>query len=133
VAILLSVLMIGTAVVAIYYWADFYLRGQVHVIKEDWYIKFQKSFPLADLWMSACALTGAIGLLTEQVYGLVFTLLTAGSLIFLGLMDITFNIQNNLYRLINSSSQMKFELFLNIFALGLGVGLIIYSFSKIST
>jgi len=48
--------------------------------------------------MSVCALVGAVGLLTGQAYGLVFALLAAGSLLLLALMDITFNIQNNLYR-----------------------------------
>ncbi len=122
--IALSVLLIGTAVVCIYYWVDFYITGGVHVIKDDWYIKFQDSFPVADLWMSACAIVGAIGLLTGQNYGVLFTLLAASSMIFLGLMDVTFNIQNRLYRLVASSSQMKFEVFLNVYAMGFGIALI---------
>jgi len=122
----LSALLIITAVATICYWADFYIRGGVHVIKEDWYLKFERAFPPADLWMSACALIGAVGLLTEQPYGLVFALLAAGSLLFLALMDITFNIQNNLYPLIRTSSQMKFELLINLWTLGLGAAVIIY-------
>ncbi|HEY40776.1 MAG TPA: hypothetical protein G4O18_02830 [Dehalococcoidia bacterium] len=123
--IALSVLLIGTAIVCIYYWVDFYITGGVHVIKDDWYMRFQNAFPAADLWMSVCAIVGAIGLLTGQTYGLLFTLLAASSLIFLGLMDVTFNIQNKLYRLVATSGQMKFEVFLNIYALGFGIALII--------
>ena len=119
-----SVLLIGTAIVCIYYWVDFYITGGVHVIRDDWYIKFQNSFPAADLWMSACAIVGAIGLLTEETYGLLFALIAGSSLIFLGLMDVTFNVQNNLYRLVGTSSQMKFEVFLNLWALGFGIALI---------
>jgi hypothetical protein len=52
-----SVLLICMAIVCIYYWVDFYFSGSVHVIKDEWYIKFQKSFPIADLWMSVCAVT----------------------------------------------------------------------------
>lgn len=122
----LSALLIITALATICYWADFYIRGGVHVIKEDWYLKFERAFPPADLWMSACALIGAAGLLTGQPYGLVFALLAAGSLLFLALMDITFNIQNNLYPLIATSSQMKFELLINLWTLGLGAALIVY-------
>ena len=95
--IVLAVLLIITALFTIYYWADFYLRGGAQVIKEDWYMKFEKSFPIADLWMAACSLLGAVGLLTEQPYGSFFSLLATGSLIFLALMDITFNLENNLY------------------------------------
>ena len=128
----LSVLLIITAVATICYWADFYIRGGVHVTKEDWYLKFERAFPPADLWMSACALIGAAGLLTGQAYGLVFALLAAGSLLFLALMDITFNIQNNLYPLIPTSSQMKFELLINLWTLGLGAALIFYLSPRIA-
>ena len=128
----LSVLLIVTAIAVIYYWIDFYIIGGVQVIREDWYIRFEKAFLPADLWMSACALIGAIGLLTEQTYGLLFALLAASSLIFLALMDITFNIQNGLYRLIATSSQMKLELLGNVWFLGFGIALIIYLSPRIA-
>jgi hypothetical protein len=128
----LSVLLIGTAAGVIYYWVDFYVGGGVHVTEEDWYIKFERAFTPADVWMSGCALVGGIGLLTEQTFGLLFSLLAASSLIFLALMDITFNIQNNLYRLVATSSQMKFEVFINIWTLGLGIALIVCLWSRIA-
>jgi preprotein translocase subunit SecE len=34
--ITLSVLLIVTAIVVIYYFVDFYIRGGVQVIKDDW-------------------------------------------------------------------------------------------------
>lgn len=130
--IIFSVLLICVAIVCIYYWADYYFSGGVQLIKDDWYIKFQNSFPLADLWMIACAITGAIGLLTEETYGLVFALLSGSSLIFLGLMDVTFNLQNNLYRFVRTSGQMKLEVFLNLWALGFGTALIVCLFPKLT-
>ncbi len=130
--ITLSVLLIGTAIGLIYYWIDFYIRGGVQVVNDEWYVRFQKAFPAADLWTAACALVGAIGLLTEQAYGLLFALLAASSLIFLGLMDVMFNIQNNLYRLVSTSGQMRFELFINIWTLGLGITLIVYLWSRLA-
>jgi hypothetical protein len=120
-----SVLLIGTAIGLIYYWIDFYIKGGVQAVNEDWYARFQKAFTVADLWTAACALVGAIGLLAGQTYGVLFTFITASSLIFLGLMDVTFNIQNNLYRLIGKSGQMKFELFINLWTLGLGISLLV--------
>jgi hypothetical protein len=126
--VVFAVLLIITALFTIYYWADFYIRGGVHVIKDEWYIKFEKAFPPADMWMAACALIGAIGLLTvgPKSYGLMFSLLAAGSLIFLALMDIAFNVENNLYRLVATSSQMTLELVINLWCLFLGVALIAY-------
>jgi hypothetical protein len=125
--IILAVLLIITAIVTIYYWADFFTTGGVHIIEEEWYIKFEKSFPVADLWgLSACSLIGAAGLLTGQPYGLFFSLLAASSMIFLALMDITFNIENNLYSLIATSNQMMFELVINLWTLVLGITLLLY-------
>jgi len=127
-----SVLLIGTAIGLIYYWIDFYIKGGVQAVNEDWYIRFQKAFTAADLWTAVCAVVGAIGLLAGQTYGVLFTFITASSLIFLGLMDVTFNIQNNLYRLIGKSGQMKFELFINLWTLGLGITLIVVFWPRLT-
>ena len=127
ITIILAVLLIITALGTIYYWADFYLRGGVQVLKEEWYIKFEKAFLVADLWgISTCSLIGAVGLLTEQPYGPFFSLLASGSMIFLALMDITFNIENKLYPLIATSNQMVFELGINLWFLVLGISSIVY-------
>lgn len=123
--ITLSVLLIVTALLIAYYWIDFYIIGGVQVTKEDWYIKFQKAFPIADAWLSVCAIIGAIGLLQAQGYGYLFAMLAASSLVFLSLMDINFNIQNGLYRLVTKSSQMKAELVGNVWFLGFGIALIV--------
>jgi len=131
--ITMSTLLILTAIGVVYYWSEFYLRGSVHTVKEDWYIKFERAFPPADIWMAACALAGAIGLLLGQTYGVVFSLLAASSLVFLALMDITFNIQNRLYHLVATLNQMRFELFINLWTLGLGIALITYLSSRINT
>jgi len=125
--LILAVLLILTALVTVYYWADFYLRGGVQVVEEEWYIKFEKAFVVADLWgITACSLLGAVGLITEQTYGPFFSLLAAGSMIFLALMDITFNIQNGLYPLIALSNEMVFELIINVWTLVLGITLIVH-------
>ena len=123
--VVISVLLIGTAIGLIYYWIDFYLKESVQVVNKDWYMKFQKAFTIADLWTAAAAITGAVGLLIDQGFGLLFSLVTAASLIFLGLMDVTFNVQNNLYKLIRTSDQMKFEVFVNVWTLGFGIALIV--------
>ena len=70
----ISILLIITGILHIYYWTEFFFRKGVQVTQEDWYIKFQKAFPIADMWMVTCAFLGAIGLLTEQGYGLFFSI-----------------------------------------------------------
>jgi len=82
--------------------------------------------------MAACALLGAVGLLTEQTYGLLFSLLAASSLILLALMDITFNVENKLYRLVGTSREMALELLINLWCLSSGVILIAYLWPRIA-
>ena len=120
-----SVLLLLIPVCMAYYWIDFYIKGGVQVVSDVSYIKFQKAFVAADSWAAICAAVSAIGLLTGQTYGPIFALITGSSLIFLGLMDIAFNLQNNLYRLLGTSGQMKLELFLNIWTIGYGTALIV--------
>ena len=126
----LSFLLIVTAILLIYYWIDFFFRKGVQVTQEEWYMKFQKAFPVADMWATICALLGVVGLLTEQNFGLLFSLLAASSLIFLALMDITFNVENKLYDLVGTSVEMKLELAGNIWFLSVGIMLIIYVWTK---
>jgi hypothetical protein len=83
------------------------------------------------MWTAVCALLGAVGLWTEQNYGLLFSLLAASSLIFLALMDITFNAENKLYHLIGTSNEMRLELAGNIWFLSVGITLIIYLSTRI--
>ena len=124
--LILSVLLIISAIGLVYYWVDFYTRKGVQVTQEDWYLKFQKACSVADMWIVACALIGAVGLLTEQNYGVLFSLLAASSAIFLGLIDITFNIQNKLYRHVGTSNEMVFEVVINILSLLFGIITIVY-------
>jgi len=123
--LVLSILLILTAIFTIYFWIDFFYKGNVQVMKEEWYIKFESAFPIADFWMAACALLGALGLLTGQSFGPFFALLAASALIFLALMDITFNVQNHMYRLVRQSREMAFELVINLWCLSLGIILIL--------
>lgn len=124
--LVLSALLIISAVGLVYYWVDFYIRKEVQVIQEEWYLKFQKAFSVADMWIVACALIGAVGLLSEQNYGLLFSLLAASSAIFLGLLDITFNIQNKLYRLLGAFNEMVLEVVINTLSLSFGIITIIF-------
>jgi hypothetical protein len=47
-------------------------------------------------------------------------------------MDVTFNIQSKLYRLIGKSSQMKFELFINLWTFGFGITLAVLFWSRLA-
>jgi len=106
------------------YWIVFFTSGDVQVRNDAVYIAFEKAFPPADAWMALCALLGAIGLWRGRSWGFLFALLAASSAIFLGLMDVTFNLNEGIYTI--GGSEALIEILINLATLLLGPVIIIY-------
>ena len=124
--VVLGVVLCVTAVVTVAYWLDFFVRGSVQVVEEEWYLRFERAFPVADGWMALCCLVTAVGLFTAGGYATAFGLMAAGALVFLGLMDLTFNLQNGLFRLLPRSAPMWAEVVIVAWCLALGGVLAVY-------
>ena len=119
-----------TAVVTVIYWLDFYFGSSVSAKQEDWYRIFQRAFLPADAWMAGCALVAATGLLLRRPFGAKCGLLAGSALVFLALMDVTFNAQNSLYPLAATSNAMQIEILINVWTLALGGTVIAALWSK---
>lgn len=121
----LGVLLIVAAVVTVAYWLDFFVRGSVHVVDEDWYIRFERAFPAADAFLALTSAVAGVGLLVGSPWGTAAGLVAAGGFLFLGLMDTLFNLENGLYRFLPGSGPMWAELVINVSSLVLGVWLVV--------
>lgn len=99
------------AMLTLLYWVDFFSSGGVHVRDDAVYLAFERAFPLADAWMAACALLGAIGLWRRRPAGLLFSLLAASAQIFLACMDVLFNLNEGNYSI--ASPAMTIEIGIN--------------------
>lgn len=106
------------------YWVIFFTTGDVQARNDPVYIAFESAFPLADGWMALCALVGAIGLWRKKDWGFLFGLLAGSSSIFLGLMDVLFNINEGNYAL--GGAAMAVEIAINVTTLSLGILVIVY-------
>jgi hypothetical protein len=106
------------------YWAVFFTTGEVQARNDLVYLAFERSFPLADGWMAFCALAGAIGLWRRRDTGFLFGLLAGSSSIFLGLMDVLFNLNEGNYAL--GGAEMAVEIAINLATLSLGAVVIVY-------
>lgn len=122
----LGVLLVVSAVGTVAYWLDFFLRGTVQAVPEEWYLRFERAFPVADGWLVVCSLGAAVGLFTGGSYATAFGLLAAGAWVFLGLLDLSFNLQNGLFRLLPGSGQMWAEAVIIAWSLALGGFLAVY-------
>ncbi len=74
---------------------------------------------MADGWLVFCCLAGAHALLRRSPRALLWVLLAGSASIYLGLIDITFNVGNGVYREASGPS-LGIEIALNILSLGLG-------------
>jgi len=62
------------------------------------YLAFESAFPVADAWIVALLLISAYGILTKKSYGSFFAAAAGGALMFLGLIDVSFNLQQGVYQ-----------------------------------
>lgn len=120
----LGSLAIITAIGTLLYWLNFFLLGSVHVVNEDWYLKFERAFPVADGWMALWTLLAGIAFLRGSPQANRCSLLAGSSMVFLALLDISFNVDNGLYAQMFASSAMATETVINVWTLTFGVVLI---------
>lgn len=113
-----------TFIATLVYWLLFFTSGDVQVRQDEVYLAFENSFPAADTWMAICALLGAIGLGKQRAWGFLCGLLAASSMIFLGLMDVTFDLNQGIYA--PGGIETATEVVINIFCLVVGPLLIFY-------
>jgi hypothetical protein len=95
----LAVAAVGTTA----YWIVFFTSGAVQVQRDAAYLAFERAFPLADGWMAACAALAAVGLWRRRPWGLLFGLLAGSSLVFLGCMDVLWNLNAGSYSIGSSA------------------------------
>ncbi|TXT60111.1 MAG: conserved membrane protein of unknown function [Promethearchaeota archaeon] len=120
------VLQILLAVGFIGFWTYFFIVENRNPERSEIYLAFERSFPVPDLgWITPCLIISAIGLLTNQSYGVFFTIISGSSLIFLGLLDISFNIQNEGYK--KSISDTIMNLVINLICIILGPIFLLYA------
>jgi hypothetical protein len=125
--IILAILQIIFAAGLIGFWIFFFLVENKDPNKEEWYIKHERSFPLPDLGLiTVCLIVAAIGLLLNQRFGTFFTIVAGGALLFLGLIDFSFNLQNKRFTTKDMDAYMS--IFIVAVALIMGVLCLIYGF-----
>ncbi len=121
-----SIMELVIAVGIISFWIAFFYAYLVNIDDphlEEIYMAFESAFPVADISLSIVLIIGGIGLLKKMAFGFLFSLLGGASLIFLGLLDVSFNTQHGIYLL--GIGEAIMNLFINLLCLGGGIFLII--------
>ena len=109
------------------FWVAFFAFDLVNIqdsrVREI-YLAFETAFPLADLYLVMMLVIGGIGLLKQKPFGYVFSLMGGALLIFLGLLDVSFNAQQGIYLL--GLEEAVFNIGINSLCIGFGVFLVLH-------
>jgi hypothetical protein len=96
-----AVLEIATAAGVLLFWLVFFTVGLAPAQPPVGYLAFEHAFPLPDSVLAVTLLAAGTRLLSDRVEqqraGQMLSLVAAGALIFLGLLDVSFNVQQGMY------------------------------------
>ena len=118
---IVGVLLLVGAAVTLFYWWSYFSGGEVMVVRERWYTAFESSFPVADCWMAFCMAVAGTGFVLQRPFAASFGLMAGATLLYLAAMDITFDAENGMYARAAANDAMKFEVFINVTTVLLGV------------
>jgi len=93
----IPIFQIMTALGIALFWIGFFTIGLAPETPPPCYFTFEYSFPLPDILLAITIFLAAVLLLKGQRLGRTLALASSGALIFLGLLDFSFNIQNGMY------------------------------------
>lgn len=115
------VLLWAGALGIVAYWVSYFSGGEVHAADTLCYHVFERNFPLPDGFVALCCVLCALNLRRKKAPALLWGLLAAGGFLFLGLIDVSYNLWNGMYRKLNAA--MAAEIVINMFCLGFAVWL----------
>lgn len=82
------------------------------------YVAYEQAFPLPDVFMALVALAGVIGLWKMRDWGMLSMLLAAGGAFFLGLEDLLYDLEHNMFSPFGGAAAIELAIVLVIMALG---------------
>ena len=95
----LPVLAILTGIGLLLFWVGFFTIDLAPANPPPGYFEYEHSFPLPDIILAAALIVAGTMMLRGSPRGGRIALICSGALIFLGLLDFSFNIQNGVYAL----------------------------------
>jgi len=120
---LIASLEIVTSVGLILFWLAFFTVGLAPDKAPPCYFAYKHSFPLPDGVLAILLLVAGILLMRSRPAGRLLSLVAAGALVFLGLLDFSFNLQNGIY--MTSTVDLVLNAFINVWCVGFGLAVAI--------
>lgn len=122
--------MVFAALVTVAYWVIWFGGGRDLLASShaNSYYTFENAFPAADGWLALTLLLAAAGLWLRRPWGLFWGLLAGGAGIYLGCMDVLFDLENGIYLVPKGGdpSAVVVEICINLFTFILGAVALTY-------
>jgi hypothetical protein len=118
----IALLEMITGLGIILFWVGFFTVGLAPANPPDGYFVFEHSFPPPDSALALTLIVSAVLLLRGKPLGRSLSLVAGGGLIFLGIIDFSFNIQNGMYS--GPALDSLLNGFINLWCVGLGAFLV---------
>ncbi len=118
----IALLEIITAAGLALFWIAFFTVGLAPENAPPCYMAYERSFPLPDGILACVMAWAGVSLIRRRGPARALTHASAGALIFLGVLDFSFNIQNGIYAL--SSLDLALNAFINLWCVGFGLAAI---------
>jgi hypothetical protein len=122
--------MLFAALVTIAYWVVWFGvdRNLLASSQAASYFAFENAFPAADGWLTLTLVIGALGLARSRSWGLLWGLLAGGAGVYLGCMDVLFDLENGIYLVPRGGdpSAVIIEATINILTFALSLVVITY-------
>jgi hypothetical protein len=119
----LSILGLITGVGLVLFWIGFFTVGLAPENPPACYFAYEHSFPLPDIILAMVLLAGGALSLKGRPAGAKLLIAGGGALVFLGVLDFSFNIQNGMYAL--SALDLVLNAFINLWCVGFGAALVV--------
>lgn len=119
----IAVLMIITAAGLVAFWTLFFTVGLAPENAPSCYLTFEHSFPLPDILLAVVLFFAGRGLLAGRARSRDLALFCSGALMFLGVLDFSFNIQNGMYSL--GAGEAIGNGFINVWCVGFGLAMLL--------
>jgi len=91
----------------------------------DRYYAFENAFPVADLWMAIAGVGGSVALVRRRASALLWLIASGAISIYLGLLDVLFDVENGIYRALDGG--VFIEIAINLLTLTLGLVVLIWA------
>lgn len=123
-------IMVFAAIITVAYWVIWFGidRNILASSQAPAYFTFENAFPAADAWLAITLALGALGLARRRPWGLLSTLLAGGAGVYLGCMDVLFDLENGIYRISAGAdpSPVIIEMTINILTFALSAVILTY-------